>query len=532
MRGGRGVTDFTSPHPNIELLPEPVWEKGNYAIIGRCPTYSLPLNNKFVDSETYALMRKYTTGDYHLADVQSKEQAVASHRKYQNCFDTRDNALLDKYQDDPVFFDLLWSIWGEALTADRPDTTQVVAFQQMAKGSGNGCSGTKGTCFAQNPLKCYEAIENQPSYYGEVPIDQSVQKLEVRLKTKNTRCYVVFPMWYTMQVQSFTKLQNLRVQEFKFKTPSAVGISMPLGWIAIEARLTKYRVPGGIFKLGNWDIELFDSTQAHQLMEVVRRLRAKGLRLSKRELREFNHLSYHKVNRIVLMPDGSLHWVMDGNGSGHPDTTTDNGINHVSMFAICWREIYGSFAGFKDFLETSGLLVFGDDGICALVNQQAVDFFSRLPATWKRIFGANLKLEIHDEWKDAHFLGQQPLGNNYPYSVLAKPHDVDREITNLVLKGQRENTFDPVKELQRGIAHRALNAFTYLYREHQLIDDLVDCMRNLIEDWDERMTGSVEWTHAKRYALMSHEDFANHLVSSMSGPVFNDFEDEAQSADN
>lgn len=521
------MTTFSSANEKLEILPEPIVIEENYEIIGFLPGYSLPLKNKYVPSQTYAPMRKFCGDEYALSNVSDLAGGIRSHRKYAAVCRLRDVAFIESFDEDEELDDLIWDLFAPGLRAKRCDSDVVIGFQNMSKGAGFGCSSIVKTCWENNPHKLYEAMEQQDLYFDEVPINQSLQKLEVRLKTKDCRCYEVQPLWLRNQMQSFTKLQNLQFQEARFKIPSAVGISMPMGWIQLHDHLHRYATttpeqrrdptPEVVYFLCTWDIEKFDSMQPRALFWRDKRVRARGLQLTKQELDELAHLYYNTTNRVTVLPDGSVVFVKDGMISGGPNTTTDNIINHTQIFAMMWKKHTGRLVGFKDFITVSGFLLFGDDGICAIHNKRHENFFRAVPRLMKEIFGCNVTVEFHTKWSDAHFLGSQPLGDEPPLAYLSKPYDIPRQMTNLVEKEEGGERFDPIKCLQRGLGHRNLLAFTWICEDHEELDLLVQCMKVHVEKYDPIMANDALWVKLRRYALMSHEEFEDSLAYGLTG---------------
>jgi hypothetical protein len=465
--------------------------------------------------------------EYALSNVSDLAGGIRSHRKYAAVCSLRDTEYIESFDKDDELDELIWDLFAPGLRAERCDSDVVIGFQTMSKGSGIGCKSIIKNCWEDNPHKCYEAMEQQDLYFDEVPLNQSMQKLEVRLKTKDCRCYEVQPLWLRNQMQSFTKLQNLQFQEARFEIPSAVGISMPMGWIQLHDHLHKYaestpeqrreRNPGVVYFLVTWDIEKFDSMQPRALFWRNKRVRARGLRLNAQELAELNHLYFNTTNRVTVLPDGSVVFVKDGMISGGPNTTTDNIINHTQIFAMMWKKHTGSLAGFSDFIKVSGFLLFGDDGICAIHNKRHENFFRAVPRLMKEIFGCNVTVEFHEKWSDAHFLGSQPLGDEPPLAYLSKPYDIPRQMTNLVEKEEGGEQFDPIKCLQRGLGHRNLLAFTWICDEHEELDLLVQCMQKHVEKYDPILANDPLWVKIRRYALMSHEEFEDSLAYGLTG---------------
>lgn len=470
------------------MYPHPIKVEENYWEIG-ISTHRYPQKNKYVDSQYFEPLSKYTSGDYSLSHVDRVDEVVKTHLKYAYSCSRRDAKLLDEIV--PTLDSVIYELFQPALEAPMLDNLAVLSIQVPNKGAGFGCSGVKSACYSKNPGLCKYCIDHPEDFQNMVPIWVASGKLEVRLKTKECRCYLIAPMWFQMQLQRFCKVQNMKMLDHRFDVPSAVGMVLPFEWTELHKHLHRYENPEYPIRFFGGDIEKFDSMQYRKFYHLVQRIRAKGLRLTGENLKQFKHLYYNIINRIVVLPDGTVVYTKDGNPSGSPNTTTDNGIIHIAKLAVCWKLHTGSISGFVAFIRRSGYLVFGDDCIAAINCLKDESFFTALPAIWLKVYGSNFKTEIMDEWKDVHFLGAQPLGNIAPLCYLTKPYDIDRQITNLIKKGAK--TFDPFVELQRAIAHRSLLVFTSAVPDHLVLDDLKKCTQTLIDDYSEVMSGNNQW---------------------------------------
>lgn len=415
MARAAGERSFTSIAPDIQLYPSLEFVKENYYVIGES-TFRYPQKNDFAPSEYYAPMRKFVSGDYGLSHVDAMNEVVKTHEKYAFVCDLRDAAWLDKNV--PLAFDIMSQIFAPALQAPLLSATQVVDLIDLKKGSGFGCSGTKGAAWAHDPLLCSYCVENPKDWNDTLPVWVCSGKLEVRLKTKDCRCYLICPMWLQMQLQRYCKAQNNQFIDQRFKIPSAVGMVLPYEWPLLYERLHRYVIPGYRIKFFQGDIEKFDSTQYRAFYHLICRLRAHGLRLVGAQRAELESLYYNIINRVVVLPDGSVVFTKDGNPSGSPNTTTDNGMVHIAMLLMCWYKAFDTFLGFSSFLDRTGYVVFGDDCVAAITNEQDERFFAQLPSLWHSIYGSNFVTEIVDEWRKVHFLGVSPLGNVPPFCYL------------------------------------------------------------------------------------------------------------------
>lgn len=509
MSRAAGERSFTSLAPEISFFPQPEVVKENYVKIG-VSEFRYPQKNDFQPSQYYEPMRKFTTGNYGLSHVDALNEVVLTHEKYAFVCDLRDAAWLDKYV--PLAFDTMWSIFSPALKAPMLDTSQVIDLLDLKKGSGYGCSGTKGAAWAHDPLLCSYCVERPSEWNDTLPVWVCSGKLEVRLKTKDCRCYLICPLWLQMQLQRFCKGQNNNFLDQRFKIPSAVGMALPHEWPRLYDRLHRYVRPDFKIKFFQGDIEKFDSTQYRAFYHLVCRLRARGLHLDRELNAELDALYYNIINRVVVLPDGSVVFTKDGNPSGSPNTTTDNGMVHIAMLLMCWYKEFSTFAGFVAFLDRTGYLVFGDDCIAAITCEDDERFFAQLPTLWRSLYGSNFVTEIVDEWSKVHFLGVSPLSSYPPYCYLTKPYDIDRQLTNLVEKGKDPVKFDPIIEIQRGLAHRGLLCFTFLDKSHEELPLLKLCLDRLFEDYSDMLDGNHMFGKLYDLHKLSDLDFAHRML--------------------
>jgi hypothetical protein len=459
-------------------------------------------------------MERFGNADYALSRVENSHEVVKSHLKYAQVCKLRDVTFIESFDKNSELDDVIYSLFGRCLKTQRVDSISIINLQNMTKGSGFACSSLKKACWEKSPYKLLEFIKHILLTTDLPVIWLASGKLEIRLIEKDCRVYLICPMWFSAQIQTFMKRQDHNIMEARFTIPSAVGMQVPVEWIRLHTRLHRHVKPDFEPKYYMSDIKLFDSMQYRSLFWRDARLRARGLSLEGQQLDEFMHCMYWTINRIVILPDGQVVFTKDGNPSGKPGTTVDNGINQIQMVAMCWHSLYHTFHGFLDFIERSGFFTNGDDVIAIIVCEEDERFLRRLPEEWKLRFGSELKAEFATEWKDVHFLGSQPLSNDYPGKYLVKPYDLPRLVANMIHKGQDPTKFDPVKELQRGLAYRLHLATTATLKEHEALDQLNLCVNKLIEEFDATYHGVPEWDDAVRQHLQTDSMFLYTLVST------------------
>jgi hypothetical protein len=496
----------------MDLFDTPVLIEENYECIGRANHYKYIQKNDFVDSEYFAPMAKYCNSNYALSRVDQLSEIVKSHEKYAEPCLLRDVAFIESFDKTTELDDLLWRIFGKHMIAPMMSDENVIGIQELKKGSGCACSSLKATCWHDNPFLLLEVLKNPSLMLCQIPIWVLSGKLEVRDVSKPCRCYMIAPMWMSAVQQKFTKLQNLTMMAARFKIPSAVGMRVPEDWYELYTRLHEYEEPDYKIKFFLSDIKLWDSVQYRSVLWRTARLRCRALGLTGEEKKLFFHYVYWTINRVVLLPDGELVLTKDGNASGKPDTTFDNGINQIQMHAMLWHDLYGTFSGFEMFLHRAKEFTNGDDIISACVNAADETFYRALPGLWKKRFGSEMKSELVEEWSAVHFLGAQPLSSVWPGCVLVKPYDIPRQMANLVHKGNKPSKFDPFIELQRGFGHRNLLAATCVDPIHEELDTLKKCMADLIADYSPVMSKNQEWNKLVPYHHMSDLDYFLNMI--------------------
>jgi hypothetical protein len=512
MGGLSGLSLYTSVPPSIIPYDVPVCVKENYWEVGHAFGYVYPQTNKFVPAEHFAPVMEFGNDQYALSHVDNIMEIEKSHLKYAEVCDLRNKPFLDKVI--PLVEPVMHKIWGASLNAPMLSPQEVVGIQVMSKGSGIACSSLKGPCFICNPYLAYETIEFPELFDDEILLWQVSGKLEIRDIAKNCRCYMIAPMWHSMIMQKYCKLQNLQVMERRFELPSAVGMSVPIEWYNLRARLHKYEKSSFKIKYFLADIRLFDSQQYRLFLKTVFIIRARGLKLKPgtKAYNSFERQYFKLINRFAILPNGKIVFTKDGNPSGSANTTVDNGIVSVAQLAVCWYAAYDSFNGFIPFIQRCAYLTFGDDLIASITCEEDERFFIRLPDIWISLYGSAMKSEIVSNWSEVHFLGAQPIGDVDPYTYLLKPYDVPRLVANLYFKGSRPKDFNPLIELQRALSHRQLLSSTCFTDSQKLLQVLKRCCDSFIKAYNPGLKHSREWQLLVDRHRLSDRDFAFSLT--------------------
>jgi hypothetical protein len=172
------------------------------------------------------------------------------------------------------------------------------------------------------------------------------------------------------------------------------------------------------------------------------------------EQRVLAYLCFWSCVRIVYLPDGRLVLVIAGIYSGDVSTSNKNTYFHIIRLALCWHHILGTISGFRKWMATSGICLFGDDGVASFGSPEALRFLSGLSSAWNTLYGAALKVHTSTCISGVSFLGKRSLGDDRFFRYVPVSSDLDRQISSLVLKGKRSMT--PVQHLSKLFAHRLL----------------------------------------------------------------------------
>lgn len=379
-----------------------------------------------------------------LAAINDKDKVQVSIDRFgQVTTEGRDYKHIFKHRDKVKTFmlDLLKDVYG--MTRTEPKAPEIVLNAVIGtSGAGFGHGGNNRDYLKRNFNTVHDYLYAPHIYFRDnKPVHQFAVKEEVRLKTKPPRTYIILEQEY-LNIGRMVSLDfNEQLEHTHLTGPSAVGLSMQ-DW---DIRMKPFQGNKVII----WDGENYDRSQAGAFLEMVGEIRADLMEdpYYKNIIRLFYH---YIVNKLVVGPNGDLYSMFNGNPSGQPNTTIDNVLVHIIIFAYCWLYTHKTLKGFKDFLIKSNWCCYGDDGISSLLPEYEDFFLSVVNNFWKKLNGLNCTCEVFDNYLDADFLGKKSTlreGKLYPI-----PSDTNRLVANYVFKW-KSNRLDLLSVLEKQTAY-------------------------------------------------------------------------------
>jgi len=334
---------------------------------------------------------------------------------------------------------------------------QTIGVAKGPKSSGFLCLGTKYKFHSRYLTEMVEALEDPSCLMECVPIYVIISKDEVRDKTKPCRDLAFPPVWFSDLATMYEKDFFLTTMAEWHHSPIKLGIPIPQGWPQIVDSLLRYRTASEDFWLAEWDASQFDRSHPlevtiswHDLMALM----SCFVGLNPADKRVLAYIAFWSCIRLVYLPDGRIVVVSAGIYSGDISTSNKNTYFHIIRLALCWIHTIGSISGFRRWVATSGLCLFGDDGVASFGTPESVRFLSNLPSAWNTLFGATLKVHQSRSISGVSFLGKRSLGDDHFFRYVPVSSDLDRQISSLVLKGKKSMT--PAQHLSKLFAHRLL----------------------------------------------------------------------------
>ena len=355
-----------------------------------------------------------------------------------------------------------------------------------------------------------QLLANPTAVLSCIPIYTIIPKVEIRDVTKSPRDLAFGPAWFTDLSMMFEKDFFNCVLDSWPNSPIKVGIPMPQGWPYLVTGLKRFTRRDFRTIFANWDAKQYDRSHPieltlswYELLELFDVLK-ETLSETLKEVAWYVH--FWSCFRLVLLPDGRIVLVMAGIYSGDVSTTNKNSLFHIMRLAICWRHIFGTLDGFRAFVRTSGLALFGDDGICAAHCEKHVYFLENLGAAWEACYGAELKITLTPSISEVSFLGKRALGDDSIACMYPVSADLDRQIASLVLKTKKGQT--PVQRLSKLVAHRLLLCGFAINLRSPLTDDtaanndrgadllrrLDDAIKDHLIEYSQFHLGDPEWS--------------------------------------
>lgn len=425
-------------------------------VVGRLPAYKMLKNNLFADEDLASRFGEELDGQYKPADVSDVRALLKSFDNYARR--DYDADTVNKWLDDAlrVTCEVTPPVEPSVLTPQ-----ETICICRGEKSSGHDCLGTKYRFHSRYLDEMTEALADPVSLMGCVPIYTIIPKVEIRKVTKPARDLSYPPAWFTDLTIQYEKDFFLCTMEKWSESPIRVGIPLPQGWPFLVYQLLHYAVHWFTTMFAEWDAKQFDRSHPieltiswHRLMEMKKAFESVEMDDELKAL--LNYINFWSCFRLVHLPDGRVVVVFAGIYSGDVSTTNKNSYFHIVRLALCWCDIFNTIEGFKRFVRTSGLSVFGDDGVCAAHNPRDLYFLENLNGSWERLFGAELIIHISPQISEVSFLGKRSLGDDSWSRNIPVSSDLDRQIASLVHKTKSGKS--PVQRLSKLVAHRQLLA--------------------------------------------------------------------------
>lgn len=506
--GPEGIEVRTHPfEPQFATLHAPVFLDGYpLAVVGRMKGYQMQKNSLISDQELATLFAGQFNNQYKPADISNVKALMESFGKFATREYDRKFVASALPRSLAALYDVLPVVDPHVLTPE--ETLGTIKGQ---KSSGYLCDGTKMNFISNYGIQLTEFLYEPTAALPCIPIQVLKPKEEIRDVTKPPRDLSFPPVWFMALTAMYEKDFFLCNMQQWTDSPIRVGIPMPQGWPLLVWGLTRYQNKNFMTWFFEWDASQYDRTHPIELTLMWFHILNYYYQFAKLfgemgdEWFRLFYVMFWSCFRLVLLPDGRIVLVVAGIYSGDVSTTNKNSVFHIIRLALCWRHIFGNFNGFRNFVRTSGLSLFGDDGACAAHCEKHFYFLNNLHVAWEACFGALLKVYKSTSISGISFLGKRSLGDDHLTRTIPVSSDLERQICSLVHKTKAGQ--DPIQRLSKLVAHRELLVgYAYLPNARALDDvatlnkkgarllDLVDAAIKLhIARYESYHRGNPEW---------------------------------------
>lgn len=380
----------------------------------------------------------------------------------------------------------------------------------MAEGTSSA-----GFLFGGNKEDALQKYGDKVMYYLNYPLQyiQDIDTLfviaakdEVRLREKEPRSYSYPDMIFNMLLQRYTKYQNISLGACWKQTPFAVGIDVFEDWNWLISNWEK--CPGNLYI--EWDFSRYDRSICGEIMQEIAFMRIQELDPTEANivLRLYERL----INRKNLMYDGRVIITQNGNPSGQPNTTYDNCFAHMIIWGLCWKDYYGNLSGFKEFIETSGFKIFGDDG-AACIEENFRPFIEAIQGGLiTKITGSTIEFQVHTKLENLTFLGRKPFRLNGVW--VSRPANVDKLMQSLKMKARKKHSL--TNQFARYVAYykqfyycKFLAKDTDENRCFQTLDSLI---KSFISDYGKFLSMDADYVANVRQYKVEIPMYCRHVM--------------------
>lgn len=408
------------------------FKPNQYVKVAALSPYFVPQTTKYEDNEDID-MSEFQGGDfenYTRARIENMDEILKGFEKYKTGLNRNREGNMEYFEEIVYFLMDLILPWMDTRTMEFPDIVN-----QMRGGSSAGflTPGNKNDAFA----KYFDDVEyyfHHPRqfFFDNTVLWTVVGKDEVRLKEKEPRTYSFPDLIFTMLLQKYTIMQNKSLMENWKQTPFAVGITEN-DWTDLIDKLETLQPKKWVM----WDASRYDRSIPTEAMEAVFILRSVCHSETDKDTLAMIYSTI--INRLNLLPNGEIYLTQNGNPSGQANTTIDNCIAHVYIWATMWCKYTGSIDGFEKWLKDHGWIVYGDDGLMISLNDWDEAFFSAIEEKlWTEVTGSTVSFFITDDPSAISFLGKHPIKVNGVWR--SKPSEPAKNLMSLKLRNKKSMT--------------------------------------------------------------------------------------------
>jgi hypothetical protein len=143
-----------------------------------------------------------------------------------------------------------------------------------------------------------------------------------------------------------------------------------------------------------------------------------------------------------------------GMGSGDPNTTSDNCLNHLFEWFVMWKLAKKNPHKFSLFVEQTGMCLFGDDIVAAAHSEIHLAFYTFARDNWEKTFGTPIKMFFNSDISKVDFLGRRSATDDEFGRYNCVPADPIKLASSLIFKSHPASELKKI--LQQAVAHRTM----------------------------------------------------------------------------
>jgi hypothetical protein len=423
--------------------------------VGAVPNYRLKQTTKFVQNPFFPRFSKLADPKkWGLARVDLTQQIFQSFDRFNAGIGLRPDEFIESCVADGL--DEFSRMFSKQLSQTPSSVAEVIGYLDASKSAGFGHGGTKQTFMdAHHPL-LVSYLEDLDLMDTLLPIWAVTGKDELRAKEKVVRTIQAPPVIFQACVQKYCKKATEALFSSPTLGPFKPGIAIPQEWEWIVHRLEAYSGQFGDFTTQYMmaDIKTFDAGQPPAVRKFSLKLRLRHLKVTPLEKEHVEKLFRNLVYRVNLLPDGSLVLTRQGMGSGDPNTTSDNCLNHLFEWFVMWKLAKKNPHKFSLFVEQTGMCLFGDDIVAAAHSEIHLAFYTFARDNWEKTFGTPIKMFFNSDISKVDFLGRRSATDDEFGRYNCVPADPIKLASSLIFKSHPASELKKI--LQQAVAHRTM----------------------------------------------------------------------------